>query len=83
MRKPARCECDDCGFDVVSGGEYFTVKSEIWNGQLGLGLNDNLCVGCLERRLGRKISFTDTLNIQNVGSISDRLADRLGVKRAR
>ena len=31
--------------------------SKIWDGKLGLGWNDNLCIACIERRLKRKLSL--------------------------
>lgn len=63
VKKPVyRCECDDCGFDVLSGGEFFMLNPEIWDDQLGMEPDDNLCVGCIERRLGRRIDFADIIN---------------------
>jgi hypothetical protein len=50
----ARYRCLDCGVNVVTAGEFYMLNSEIWEGQLGLGWSDNLCIGCLETRLGRK-----------------------------
>jgi hypothetical protein len=54
-----RYRCIDCGVNVVAIGEFYMLKSALWEDQLGLGLSDNLCIGCLERRLGRKISLRD------------------------
>ena len=55
----ARYGCNDCGVNVVTIGEFYMLKPEIWNDQLGLGWDDNLCIGCLERRLGRKVTFLE------------------------
>jgi hypothetical protein len=52
----ARYACNDCGSNVVEIGEFYMSPPEIWNGQLGLGWDDNLCLGCLDKRLGRKAS---------------------------
>jgi hypothetical protein len=51
--------CNDCGIDTVAAGEFYRLRPEIWSGQLGLGERDNLCIGCLEKRLGRKITLRD------------------------
>ncbi|HEY2535173.1 MAG TPA: hypothetical protein VGJ20_45950 [Xanthobacteraceae bacterium] len=51
--------CNECGVDVVEIGEVYMLKPAIWSGQLGLGWTDNPCIGCLEKRLDRKVSLTD------------------------
>lgn len=51
--------CDGCGADIVALGEYYMVSREVWQQQLGLGWDDNLCIGCLEKRLGRKLTALD------------------------
>jgi hypothetical protein len=55
--------CYDCGADTLS--EYYMVWDEVWT---KAGARDEfgflLCVGCLERRLGRRLGaedFTDAL----------------------
>jgi hypothetical protein len=58
-RQLARYKCNDCPVNVVTAGEFYILKPEIWEGQLKLGWSDNLCIGCLEKRLGRKISWRD------------------------
>ena len=55
----ARFRCNDCGVNVVTAGEFYMLNDEIWEDQLGLGWDDNLCIGCLEARLGRKVCFAD------------------------
>ena len=48
-----RCRCVDCGEDKE--GEYYMVADEVWAAS-GLGKNDGmLCLGCLERRIGREL----------------------------
>jgi hypothetical protein len=54
-----RFGCNDCGLNVVLIGEFYMLSPEIWNVQLGPGWTDNLCIGCLEKRLGRKVSSSD------------------------
>jgi len=50
----ARFVCLDCGVNVVESGDWYMARPEIWDG-LGLGWHDNLCVACLEARLGRRL----------------------------
>ena len=38
------------------------LRLEIWKDQFGLGWEDNLCLQCIERRLGRRITMHDTMN---------------------
>jgi hypothetical protein len=55
----ARYRCNDCSVNVVTAGEFYMLRPEIWGDQLGLGWDDNLCIGCLEKRLGRKVALVD------------------------
>jgi hypothetical protein len=55
----AHFKCNDCSVNVVTAGEFYMLKPQIWEGRLGLGWNDDLCIGCLEARLGRKVCFAD------------------------
>jgi hypothetical protein len=48
--------CVDCGVDTVKAGEMYMVLDEVWPlDQLG-GM---LCVGCLESRIGRRLTPAD------------------------
>ena len=40
-------------------GEFYMLKQDLWEKKLKLGLNDNLCIGCLEARLGRRVTIGD------------------------
>src|SRR5215469_1209620 len=57
MKATKRKFCNDCGIDVLAIGDWYMATSEIWEKQLGLGWNDNLCIACLQKRLGRKARF--------------------------
>ena len=46
--------CNDCGVDVLRTGNWYMATPDLWEKKLGLGWNDNLCIACLEKRLGRK-----------------------------
>ena len=83
----ARYTCNDCGVNVVTIGEFYMLRPEIWEGQLGLGREDNLCIGCLEARLGRKVGpglvdFCHFPVYPWLRPISDRLLNRYGFEMA-
>jgi len=68
--------CADCGHDY---DEYYMVRNDIWKTR-GVGSSE-LCVGCLEKRIGRKLNeqdFTDSpVNDIDFVTKSLRLRDRL------
>jgi hypothetical protein len=76
--------CVDCGVDVSCVGgiaEYYLVHDHVW---AACGLKPKggeLCIGCLERRLGRQLTRSDFVNshIHAPGHFeqSARLRDRL------
>ena len=62
----ARFDRRDCGANVVTIGEFYMWPPEVWKGELGLGWNDNLCMGCLESRLGRHVRpFRDLMPVSS------------------
>lgn len=58
------CLCNDCEMDTTphpteGPHEWYTVRDRVWNAVMGPGY---LCIGCLEKRLGRRLTpndFTD------------------------
>ena len=53
-------KCLDCGRDTAQMSEYYMVHNRIWK-RYGVK-HGMLCIGCLERRMGRKLTkldFTD------------------------
>jgi hypothetical protein len=56
-REIARHRCLDCGVDVIEIGDYCLLTNKVWEGALGLRGDDNLCIACIEKRLGRKLSL--------------------------
>jgi hypothetical protein len=55
--------CRDCGIDTDAIDEYYMVADPVWDPATD-GMAGHLCVGCLERRLGRTLhagDFTDWL----------------------
>ena len=55
----ARHKCIDCGVNVIEAGDYCNLTNRIWRDQFGLGGDDNLCLACIEQRLGRKLGMLD------------------------
>jgi hypothetical protein len=51
--------CDDCGHDY---DEYYMVRNDVWR---AAGLHRGLlCVGCLERRIGRQLHQQDFKDVE-------------------
>jgi hypothetical protein len=74
--------CVDCGTDTDEIKEFFHVRDNVWaaaTAEKEVPPYKVLCVGCLERRLGRQLNssdFTDA-RVNKFGDHSDRLKDRL------
>jgi ribosomal protein L34E len=70
--------CEDCSVDVHEIRESYMVRREIWE-RSGIASFAFLCIGCLERRIGRKLCRRDFIDapINNQSGKSDRLRDRL------
>ena len=54
-KKLPKFPCNDCGIDVLAIGDWYLAHPKIWKEELGLGWDDNLCLACLEKRLGRPL----------------------------
>lgn len=71
-------DCADCRTDVVGIHEWYMVHDQVWQaaGMCNFGF---LCIGCLEKRLGRRLAAADfrDLEVNRDRNHSDRLADRL------
>lgn len=71
--------CIDCGRDTKH--EHYFVNNDIWFNLAGMQENGMLCIGCLESRIGRRltsIDFTDCfLNDPKRNTMSDRLRSRV------
>jgi hypothetical protein len=79
-REIARHRGNDCGINVIEAGDYCMLRPDIWE-RLGLGWTDNLCLACIEKRLGRNLSFMDFAAPASVEGFppSDTLLQRLGL----
>ena len=77
--------CAECEVNVKGIFEYhYKLKSEIW---LKVANScDLLCIGCLEKRLQRRLTPTDftneSVNSRNFGKKSARLLNRLNKTRS-
>ena len=89
------CPCVDCGISTVpqgTRGEWYMVHDDVWSAA-GMNpvadLTQFLCIGCLERRIGRRLTprdFTDaSVNDPRKGHKTFRLQNRLtrGKRRGR
>lgn len=74
--------CNDCGVDTIEMNEYYMVQKDVWPIGRKSGM---LCIGCLERRIGRKLISEDfpflPINYPDFFDQSDRLKDRLNSTR--
>ncbi|QLJ05715.1 hypothetical protein HZZ00_34975 [Streptomyces sp. NEAU-sy36] len=48
-------DCDDCGGDY----ENYAAKDEVWYGLARARSNTVLCIPCLEKRIGRRLTAAD------------------------
>src|SRR5262245_24623610 len=81
--------CADCGRATLKLSEWYMVKDRVWKqawaGRLKswhiLPGQQILCIGCLEGRLGRKLTRKDFKNLSvndpEEMEMSDRLLDRI------
>ena len=96
LTREAACgtNCVDCGVGTLTLREWYMVKDDVWElawagrrkswykdvPDCTLGV-EVLCIGCLEKRIGRKLTacdFTDALvNDLRLGNNSARLRERL------
>lgn len=52
-------DCIDCHTNTGEIGEYYMVRKNVWK-LANLGPDDGmLCIGCLEKRIGRKLTHWD------------------------
>lgn len=81
----ARFICLDCKVDTSAINEYYMVHDHVWLAVVNSKTTGMLCIGCLEKRLGRTLKFADfspcLLNASNfhagLSCASQRLLDRM------
>lgn len=73
--------CLDCNVDTGRIGEFYFINIDLWLSAVG-SKNGMLCIGCLEKRLGRMLISSDFtlayINLPDFGHKSPRLLNRLG-----
>jgi hypothetical protein len=75
--------CLDCGVDTGAIDEEYRVTNELW-ARVNPGGEGMLCIGCLEKRLGRELTPDDFLIWDDRDHpMSERLLKRLGDSRKR
>lgn len=73
--------CYDCGVDTVRIKEYYMIQFELWETAIPADIQHReLCLGCLETRLGRQLVSTDFIEapVNYTKDKSERLLNRLG-----
>lgn len=78
-REIAQHTCISCGVNIVEIGDYCMLNPDIWDRKLRLQWTDNMCIACIEKRLGRKLRLGDFSNMPMIEGfpMSDVLRDRL------
>ncbi len=76
--------CVDCGVNCLKINEYYMVTNSCWKRARMTSLGGMLCIGCLEKRLGTKLTprnFSEcVLNWRNIlipGCSSIRVISRM------
>jgi hypothetical protein len=68
--------CNDCGIDVLEIGDWYMAAKKLWE-DLGLGWHANLCLLCLERRLGHRVVAWIDIFPTASSSLAVNLSDRI------
>jgi hypothetical protein len=73
--------CTDCGIHTSRRGEVYIVRDDVWErawrDRRRCPLQEILCIGCLEKRIGRTLTKHDFDDFNHPTKGSDRLRDRL------
>lgn len=79
----ARFICMGCGVNTHEINEYYMINKSTWYFVADSNPDGMLCIGCVEQKLGRKLTSKDfttcPLNVESLqfGWRSERLMDRL------
>lgn len=78
-------DCMDCGINTSRIEEYYMVLQKLWEWATGKQSKGILCIGCLEGRIGRRLTQKDFIdcpvNNDNTTRKSERLLSRIGKER--
>ena len=75
--------CADCGVNTIAIREWYLLRDTVWeqawpstaNGE-EVGHGHYLCIGCIEKRLGRELNGRDFVGFSPRARMSARLRDR-------
>ena len=77
LKEERAFHCLDCDVDTLAIREYYVVHDELWK-RANPVIEGMLCIGCLERRLGRRLQLEDFRDVAfHRGPNSKRLEMRL------
>ena len=86
MKQDDAHHCMDCGVDVFEIHEYYMIHNELWD-KINPDVIGLLCIGCVEKRLGRKLKPDDfpvyEINSYHTLTQSNRLKSRIIGKRVK
>ena len=71
--------CLDCGVNTHEINEYYMVTDELWESVVP-EIYGMLCIGCLERRIGRLLNSSDFIDCpvnDGIFGLSDRVLNRM------
>jgi hypothetical protein len=71
------------GFGIGWAGDWFMVKNSVWRRGQRAGKCRFLCVGCLEHRIGRKLSADDFRRSAKVNFDGEKSAKTLALQQLR
>jgi hypothetical protein len=82
-REIARHKCHGCGVNVIKIGHYCMLDSGLWERKLNLKSDDNMCIDCIEKHIGRKLRGLDFISFPRVQGfpMADILVERSGLTR--
>lgn len=78
IKDPAQFNCMDCAVNTAKIEERYSLKNEVWQ-QANPRIKGMLCVGCVEKRLGRELTCADFTDVPLNGwkCQSERLRKRV------
>jgi hypothetical protein len=84
MAEMADTNCADCRWNTLALGEWYAVRDDVWEQACRREPRpawEILCIGCLEERLGRRLTPDDFIdapvNDPNMPGTSSRLRARM------
>jgi hypothetical protein len=76
----AHWRCRDCSACTYALNEYYMVTDHVWFEQARMPYRGMLCIGCLERRIGRRLRPRDFSDYPINSTFGQRRSMRLKVR---